>query len=98
MLADLVDGSLAGASLDAHTNLAGEVFVARRVRALMQELRAAEIEVPAGFEERLLARVREDETLVNLLELGWEGFGRALFELLEILFALLPSSAEPLTA
>lgn len=102
IIAELVDGSLAAEAgsppLEARPGLSEEVEIARRVRGLMQQLRSAEIEVPAGFEERLLARVREDETLLDLLDLGWEGFGRALFELLAILFGLLPRAQEPLTA
>lgn len=52
-LTDLADGTLAGpewdAWLDAHPAEAAEVEIARRVRALMVELQAASIVVPAGM-------------------------------------------------
>src|SRR5690349_18553850 len=93
-LTDLVDGTLSGPEWDAwlvaHPDAAAEVAIARRVRALMVELRAAEIAVPAGFEARLMARVRDDTTLLDLLDLGLAGIGRALIELLNALFGLLP--------
>lgn len=94
-LTDLADGTLAGAEWDAwllaHPDMADEVAIARRVRILVGELRAASIELPADFEARLLERVREDTTLLELLELGFAGIGRALIELLEALFGLAPS-------
>jgi hypothetical protein len=93
-LTDLVDGTLSGPEWDAwlvaHPAAAAEIAIARRVRALMVELRAAEIAVPAGFEARLMARVRDDTTLLDLLDLGLAGIGRALIELLNVLFGLLP--------
>lgn len=94
-LTDLVEGTLSGpewdAWLEAHPDAAAEVAIARRVRALMVELRAASIVVPAGFEARLMERVREDTTLLDLFDLGLGGIGRALIELLNVLFGLLPA-------
>jgi hypothetical protein len=93
-LADLADGTLTGPEwetwLAGHPEAAAEVEIARRVRLLMVELRAASVEVPAGFEARLLARVREDKTLLDLLDLGLAGIGRTLIELLNALFGLFP--------
>ena len=94
-LADLADGTLAGPEWDAwlaaNPDAAAEVAIARRVRALMVELRAAAIVVPAGFEARLMERVREDTTLLDLLDLGLMGLGRALLELLDAFFGMLPA-------
>jgi anti-sigma factor RsiW len=94
-LTDLADGTLAGpeweAWLAAHPEAAAQVAVARRVRALMRELEAAAVAVPEGFEERLMARLRQDRTLLDLLDLGLLGAGRALIELLNILLSLLPA-------
>jgi hypothetical protein len=91
---DLVDGVLTGPEseswLAAHPEAVGEVEIARRVRALMAELRALEIEMPVDFEVRLMERVRGDEAMLNLLDLWLSGFGRALLELLEAVFAMLP--------
>jgi hypothetical protein len=109
-LAELADGSLAGDRLrdelggaPGGESAAAEVEAARRVRGLMLSLREAEVEVPADFEARLLARVREepallgvvervraDPTLLDLLELYLDGFGGALVELLNALLSLLP--------
>jgi hypothetical protein len=93
-LTDLVDGVLAGPEWDAwlaaHPEAAAEVAIARRVRAWMTELQAAAIVVPPGFEARVLARVRADATLLDLLDLGLAGVGRALLEILALFFSLLP--------
>ena len=93
-LTDLADGTLAGPEWDAwlaaHPDAAAEVAIARRVRALMIELRAASVAVPADFEARLMQRVREDVALLDLLDLGLAGFGRALIELINALLGVLP--------
>jgi hypothetical protein len=93
-LTDLADGTLAGAEWDAwlaaHPAAASEVEIARRVHSLVAELRLAAIDVPAGFEARLMARVREDATLLELLELYFTGLGRVLLELIGALLELLP--------
>jgi hypothetical protein len=93
-LTDLADGALVGAEWDAwlsaHPNAAAEVEIARRVHTLVAELRQAAVDVPIGFEARLMARVREDATLLDLLELHLAGLGRALLELINVLIELLP--------
>jgi hypothetical protein len=98
-LTDLVDEVLAGpeweAWLAAHPDAAAEVAVARQVRAWMAELQAAAIPVPAGFEARVLARVRADATLLDLVDLGLAGVGRALLEILALFFSLLPEPPAP---
>jgi hypothetical protein len=94
-LTDLADGTLTGPEWDAwlaeHPDAAAEVMVARRVRLLMRDLAEAAISVPDGFEERLMARLRQDRTLLDLLDLGFFSAGRALIELLNILLSLLPA-------
>ena len=94
-LTDLADGTLSGLEWDTwlaeHPDAAAEIAVARRVRALMRDLAAAEITVPDGFEDRLMARLRQDRTLLDLLDLGFFSAGRALIELLNILLSLLPA-------
>ena len=94
-LTDLADGALAGAEWDtwlaAHPAAAAEVEIARRVHALVAELRLAAVDVPVGFEARLMARVRQDATLLDLLELHVTGLGRALVELINALVELLPT-------
>ena len=69
-----------------------EVKISRRVRLLMIKLREAEIEVPADFEAKLMSRIGKDETLLNLLEIYLNGFGRTLIELINALFSFFPES------
>jgi hypothetical protein len=94
-LTDHADGTLSAPEWDAclatHPVAAAEVAIARRVRALMRELEAAAVAVPDGFEERLMTRLRQDRTLLDLLDLGLLGAGRALIELINILLSLLPA-------
>ena len=96
-LTDLADGTLAGPEweewLAAHPDLAAEVAVARQVRALLGELRAMPIALPADFEADLMQRVRRDAPLLGLLDLWLSGFGRALLDLLDALFGAPPSAA-----
>jgi len=96
-ITDLVDAPPAGTEWEAwlatHPDLAAEIEIARRVRAFVAELRSSAIEVPADFEARLMARIRADRTLLDLLDVGLSGFGRAVMELLHLLFDLLPAPA-----
>ena len=93
-LTDLVDGILAGPEIDAwlaaHPDAAAEVALARQVRALVAELRARPVQIPADFEARILARARQDTSLRYLLDLTLSGIGRTLLELLLMCFELLP--------
>lgn len=93
-LTDLVDGTLSGPEWDAwlaaRPDAAAEVIAARRVRALVAQMRAAAFELPPDFEARLLERVRTDRTLIDLIELGLSGLGRSILEILGALLGLLP--------
>jgi hypothetical protein len=57
----------------------------------MAELRRAEIAVPDDFQARLMARIRQDATLLHLLDFGLGGLGQAILELLAAFFAFLPA-------
>ncbi len=96
-LTDLADDTLAGPEweewLAAHPDLASQVTMARQVRALLTELRAMPIEVPADFEAMLMERLRRDDTFLGLLDLWLGGFGRTLLELLDLLFGTQPTQA-----
>ena len=70
-------------------------LIARRVRELIGRMSAQDVIVPAGFEPRLMARIREDRTLLDLIDLGLLGVGRALVDLLNALLSLLPAPAAP---
>ncbi len=94
-LSDLADGMLSGPNWEAwratHPEQAAEVVVARRVHLLLAELRAVPVVLPADFEARLMERVQRDTTVLDLLDLWLAGWGRALLELLDLLFAGLPA-------
>ena len=100
-LTDLADGTLTGPDweewLGAHPDLAAEVALARQVSALLMELRAAPIALPADFEATLMERVHRDATIMDLLDLWIVGFGRALLDLLDALFGR-PPAPEPTPA
>ena len=108
-LTDLAGEDLTGAELRAAlqarlqseeevAQAALEVETARRVHLLMARLQEAEIEVPEGFEARLMARVHNDRTLLELLELYLAGFGLALVELINALLSLIGTTEEPRAA
>lgn len=102
-LTDLADGTLTGPEWDAwlaeHPAAAAEVAIAKRVQALVAELRNAAFVVPDDFEARLIARIRDDRTLLDLLNLGLDGIGRSLLEIIGALLGLLPNPhAQPMPA
>lgn len=81
-----------------HPEAAADLELARRVRLLLAELRAAEFAVPEGFEARLWARLHQEVALRNLLNLSLSGVGSLLLELIALVFGLLPTSPEPAPA
>lgn len=92
LLTDLADGALEEPSaewLAAHPEAARQIAVARQVSLMMLELRGATLTVPPDFEARLLARIREDSTLLNLLEMSLDGFGHTLQEIISLLLNLI---------
>jgi Putative zinc-finger len=103
LIPDLVDGALpapllaeAEAALPQCPDCQRDLAIARQVRAFLQELQAehAELHIPAGFEVRLLARVKAQHNGLELLDLTSRAFGLWLVELLNLIGALLdPGSA-----
>ncbi len=95
-LSDLADldqfGPEWAAWVAANPELATEVVVARRVRQLLAELRAADLVVPADFEARVLARCQRDASFLALLDLGFFKGAQALLDLLTAFFALVPQA------
>ncbi len=73
-----------------HPDQESEVLISRQIRWVMTHFRTASIEVPAGFEVRLMERLREETTLIDLIDLGLNGLGRAFLELLMALVGLFP--------
>lgn len=96
--ADLADGLVSGPEWDAwlaeNPEIAAEVEMTRRVRMLLAEMRGAAIAVPDGFEERLMARLREDRTLLDMIDLMISGIGRTILELLAVIFGLVPQAPQ----
>jgi hypothetical protein len=94
-LTDLADGLLTGAEWQAwlatHPAAAAEVAVAQRARQLMRQLERADFVLPGDFELRLRQRLRQETTLLDLLDLGVDGIGHFLLALLDLLFDLLPT-------
>ena len=95
-LVALAEGTLSGPEweswLTAHPTAAAEIEVARRVRALVAQMRSIEVELPTDFEARVLAQVGANTTALDLLELIFVGAGRTLRELLDVFFAERPTS------
>lgn len=95
-ITDLVETPPTGPAWDAwlaaHPAVAAEIDVARRVRAFVAELQKLSIAVPVDFEARLMERIRAERTVLDLIDLGLVGFARAVLELLDALFGLLPAA------
>ena len=98
-LTDLADGILSGPDwerwLAAHPKEAAEIEVARRVRRLVRQLAGADFALPQDFEMRLMARIREDKTLLDLLDLLLADVGGALIELINVLLSMFPVPPQP---
>jgi anti-sigma factor RsiW len=102
VLPDLVDGALtderraeAEAALPRCPECQRELELARQVRAFMVRLQAeyANVHIPAGFETRLLAKVRAQHSGLDLLDLSSVAFMAWLVELLNLLGGLLDPKA-----
>jgi Putative zinc-finger len=104
LIPDLVDGTLSGAVLaEAEAALLEcpdcrrELEIARQVRAMLIELQAQNVnlQVPAGFEARLLARLRTQNSGLELLDLSSKAFALWLLELINLLGSLISLSLVP---
>lgn len=98
ILADLADEILAGGEWQAwladRPQAAADLEIARRVRVMLAALGDEAVALPADFEARLLQRLREDATLVALLDLALAHLARTLLDLLELVMALVPTPPE----
>jgi anti-sigma factor RsiW len=102
LLPDLVDGTLseeqraeAEATLPLCPECQRELEIARQVRAFMVRLQAeyANVHIPAGFEARLLAKVRAHHSGSELLDLSSVAFVVWLIEFLNLLGGLIDPGA-----
>lgn len=97
-LVDFIDEELSGPRWEAwraaNPEQAAEVLLAARVRVLLRRMAELQVVAPPGFEARLMERVREERTLLDLLELALSGVGAALIEILNILFGMAPEASQ----
>jgi anti-sigma factor RsiW len=98
LLPDLVDGTLAPelraeavAALAQCSDCQRELTIAREVRAFLTRLEMENVPVPAGFEARLLARVRRQANYLELLDLSSRSFAFWLLEFMNLFGGLLNS-------
>jgi anti-sigma factor RsiW len=104
LLPDLVDGTLsdderaqAEVALQQYPELQRDLEIARQVRTVLATLQAnyPEVRVPAGFEARLLARVRQRNASLEVLDLSCTTFTAWLVEFINLLGGLLVPVASP---
>jgi len=106
LIPDLVDGTLAPAvraeaeiALEECPDCRREFEIARQVRALLMALQSEhpELIVPAGFEARLMARIKSENSGLELLDLSSKAFGIWLIELINLIGGLLDPHYRPQT-
>jgi len=98
LLPDLVDGTVtdtvrveAEAALPLFPELQRDLEIARQIRTVLATLQAdyPELRVPAGFEARLLARVRKQSAGLDVLDLSCTTFTAWLVEFINLISGLL---------
>ncbi len=109
LLPDLVDDTLVGdvrvqaeAALLQCPDCQRDLEIARQIRSLLVTLQSQQpaLHVPAGFEARLLARVRNQQAGLEILDLSSQAFVAWLVEFINLVGGLLnsPSPAGSRTA
>ncbi len=98
LLPDLVDGTLtdatraeAEAALQLYPNAQRDLEIARQIRTVFATLQVdyPDLRLPAGFEARLLARVRERSAGLDVLDLSCTTFTAWLIEFINLIGGLL---------
>lgn len=97
LIPDLVDGTLPPEILtEAQTTLPNcpdcqrQLEIAQRVREVLAEIRLqGAVNLPAGFEARLIARIQQQNAGIDLLDLSSRAFGVWLTELVNLIGGLL---------
>ena len=104
LLPDLVDGTLpdalraeAEAALLQCPDCQRELEAARQIRTLFAALQAenVQLQVPAGFEVRLLARVHKQHGGLELLDLSSRAFLMWVLELINLIGGLINPDSVP---
>ena len=107
LLPDFVDGTLsealraeAEAALAQCPDCQRELEAARQIQTLFAALRAenVQLQVPAGFETRLLTRVHKQRGGMELLDLSSQAFVMWVLELINLIGGLLNPGYVPGTA
>ena len=98
LLPDLVDGTVtdevraeAEAALQLYPEAQRELEIARQIRTVLATLQAdyPELRVPAGFEAKLLARVRKRSAGLDVLDISCTTFTAWLVEFINLIGGLL---------
>ncbi len=104
LIPDMIDGSLppatlaeAQAALTQCPDCQQELAFAQQIRTFLIELQDenANIRIPAGFEARLLARVRAQHSGLELLDLSSKAFAEWLVELINLIGGLIDPASAP---
>ena len=103
LLPDLVDGTLspevraeAEAALPGCPDCQRDLEIARQIRGILVMLQSEQptLRVPAGFEARLLSRIRSQQANLDILDLSSQAFAAWLIELINLIGGLIdPSSS-----
>ena len=102
LLPDLVDGTLpvdiriqAEAALLECPDCQRDLDIARQIRGILVTLQSEQpnLRVPAGFEARLLARVRSQQANLDILDLTSQVFAAWLVELINLIGGLINTSS-----
>ncbi len=107
LLPDLVDGTLpadilaqAEAALPGCPDCQRDLEISRQIRGILITLQSEQpnLRVPAGFEARLLARVRTQQASLDILDLTSQAFAVWLVELINLIGGLLNVSSATLSS
>ena len=98
LIPDIVDGNLSDAlmaevevTLPQCPECQREIEIVRQVRAVLQAMQAenAHLTIPRGFEARLLTRIHQQRSGLELLDLSSKAFGEWLVELINLIGGLI---------
>ncbi len=103
LIPDMVDGTLspevrteAAATLPGCPDCQRQLEIAQRVREVLAEIRLqSAVNLPAGFEARLIARIQQQNAGIDLLDLSSRAFGVWLAELVNLIGGLLNLAETP---
>ena len=102
LLPDLVDGSVSDEqrtaseqALAQNPDIQRDLEIARQIHTLLASLQAEnpELRLPAGFEARLLARIRQENSKFDVLDLSCTTFAAWVIEFINLLGGVLATFA-----